>query len=77
VGLRRRSVDGRGLDGELARHGREATDRTPANAGALDSIGSGNGRSVRWNLHKLVGEYSRHNGHADIVRERIDGSTGE
>ena len=34
-------------------------------------------RSVRWNLQKLVGEYARHNGHADIVRERIDGSTGE
>jgi hypothetical protein len=55
----------------------DATDRALAGAGALESMGSGNGRSVRWNLHKLVGEYSRHNGHADIVRERIDGSTGE
>src|SRR5690606_12455314 len=36
-----------------------------------------NGRSLRWNLAKLVGEYARHNGHADIVRERIDGQTGE
>ncbi len=59
------------------RHERDATDRAFASAGSLDSIGSGNGRSVRWNLHKLVGEYARHNGHADIVRERIDGSTGE
>ena len=36
-----------------------------------------NDRSIRWNLAKLVGEYARHNGHADIIRERIDGSTGE
>ena len=26
-------------------------------------------------LH-LIGEYARHNGHADMVRERVDGSTG-
>ena len=36
-----------------------------------------NRRSARWNLAKLVGEYARHNGHADILRERIDGQTGE
>jgi Protein of unknown function (DUF664) len=36
-----------------------------------------NGRSVRWNLAKLVGEYARPNGHADLLRERIDGQTGE
>jgi Protein of unknown function (DUF664) len=43
----------------------------------LDSVGPGNGRSMRWNLQKLVGEYARHNGHADLLRERIDGQTGE
>jgi Protein of unknown function (DUF664) len=43
----------------------------------LDAIGAGNGRSARWNLVKLIGEYARHNGHADIIRERIDGQTGE
>jgi len=32
---------------------------------------------VRWNLAKLIGEYARHNGHADLIRERIDGQTGE
>ena len=36
-----------------------------------------NNRSIRWNLMKLVGEYARHNGHADIIRERLDGQTGE
>jgi hypothetical protein len=24
-----------------------------------------------------VEEYARHNGHADLLRERIDGATGE
>ena len=58
-------------------HRVDATDRALADAGSLDAIGTGNRRSVRWNLQKLVGEYARHNGHADIVRERIDGATGE
>ncbi len=44
---------------------------------ALDDAGGANGRTLRWNLHKLVGEYARHNGHADLLRERIDGVTGE
>jgi hypothetical protein len=43
----------------------------------LDDSRGANGRSVRWNLQKLVGEYARHNGHADLIRERIDGVTGE
>lgn len=33
--------------------------------------------SVRWSLLKVIEEYARHNGHADIVRERIDGQRGE
>jgi hypothetical protein len=33
--------------------------------------------SVRWNLVKLIQEYARHNGHPDLLRERIDGATGE
>ena len=32
---------------------------------------------MRWNLHKVIGEYARHNGHADLIRERIDGQSGE
>jgi hypothetical protein len=43
----------------------------------LTNIGAGNGYSLRWNLQKLIGEYARHNGHADLIRERIDGQTGE
>lgn len=33
--------------------------------------------SVRWILVHLVEEYARHNGHADLLRESIDGRTGE
>jgi Protein of unknown function (DUF664) len=37
----------------------------------------GNGYSLNWNVLKLVQEYARHNGHADLLRERIDGLTAE
>lgn len=33
--------------------------------------------SLRWILVHLIEEYARHNGHADLIRESIDGSTGE
>ena len=59
---------------------REETRRTDdalARHSTLADKGGGNGHSVRWNLTKLVGEYARHNGHADLIRERIDGQTGE
>jgi uncharacterized damage-inducible protein DinB len=32
--------------------------------------------SLRMVYVHLIGEYSRHNGHADLLRESIDGSTG-
>ena len=33
--------------------------------------------SVRWVYLHMIEEYARHNGHADLLRERIDGATGE
>jgi uncharacterized damage-inducible protein DinB len=33
--------------------------------------------SVRWVYLHMIEEYARHNGHADLLRERIDGETGE
>lgn len=33
--------------------------------------------SLRWILLHMVEEYARHNGHADLVREAVDGTTGE
>jgi hypothetical protein len=56
---------------------RRVADQRIASHVALESVGEGNGRSLRWNLQKLIGEYARHNGHADLIRERIDGQTGE
>jgi hypothetical protein len=32
--------------------------------------------SVRWVYVHMIEEYARHNGHADMLRERIDGVTG-
>jgi uncharacterized damage-inducible protein DinB len=32
--------------------------------------------SLRWLYVHMIEEYSRHCGHADLLRERIDGSTG-
>lgn len=33
--------------------------------------------TLRWILVHLVEEYARHNGHADLLREAIDGTVGE
>jgi uncharacterized damage-inducible protein DinB len=32
--------------------------------------------SLRWIYVHMIEEYARHNGHADLLRERIDGRTG-
>jgi uncharacterized damage-inducible protein DinB len=32
--------------------------------------------SLRWILTHMIEEYARHNGHADLLRETIDGTTG-
>lgn len=45
---------------------------------AIVSNVEGEGRfSLRWILVHLIEEYARHNGHADLIRESIDGLTGE
>jgi uncharacterized damage-inducible protein DinB len=38
---------------------------------------SGQVRDIRWIYVHMIEEYARHNGHADLIRERIDGATGE
>jgi uncharacterized damage-inducible protein DinB len=37
----------------------------------------GRSPSLRWILVHMIEEYARHNGHADLLRESIDGETGE
>ncbi|HEY7432578.1 MAG TPA: DinB family protein [Streptosporangiaceae bacterium] len=34
-------------------------------------------RDIRWIYLHMIEEYARHNGHADILREQIDGVTGD
>jgi len=33
--------------------------------------------SLRWIYIHMIEEYARHNGHADLIRERIDGAKGD
>ena len=45
---------------------------------SLDDTGvrSGNPCSLRWIYTHMIEEYARHNGHADIIRELVDGAVG-
>jgi len=67
---------------------REAAERSRSlvadalDRGGLDQIASNVGSDVRtpnlrWILAHMIEEYARHNGHADLLRESIDGETGE
>jgi uncharacterized damage-inducible protein DinB len=38
---------------------------------------AGRVRNIRWIYVHMIEEYARHNGHADLLREAIDGETGE
>ncbi|MGP9017068.1 DinB family protein [Streptomyces sp. BR1] len=78
---------GRGIDTALAEwraevaRGRELTaDASLEDSGTLpdhDAAVLGDKTvSLRWILIHLIEEYARHNGHADLIRERIDGTTG-
>lgn len=52
-----------------------------AGAESLDQLSvrtrDGQPWSLRWILVHLIEEYARHCGHADLIRESIDGSTGD
>jgi hypothetical protein len=39
--------------------------------------GRGQQRNLRWIVTHLIEEYARHNGHADLIREALDGATGD
>jgi hypothetical protein len=55
-------------------------DRFVADAPDLDITGDEKRRgpiSLRWVLVHMIEEYARHLGHADLLRERIDGRVGE
>jgi uncharacterized damage-inducible protein DinB len=55
-------------------------DRLVADAPDLDVSGMdrhGRQVSLRWVLLHMVEEYARHNGHADMLRQRVDGAVGQ
>ena len=65
-----------------------ATDRSRAlvaealDEGGLDQLArrpwpNGESPSLRWIVCHMIEEYARHNGHADLLRESVDGQTGE
>jgi uncharacterized damage-inducible protein DinB len=58
--------------------------QTLAEGGGLDALAvrpsrrEGEGQfSLRWIVAHMIEEYARHNGHADLIRESVDGATGE
>ncbi|MFJ9710035.1 DinB family protein [Streptomyces sp. NPDC101234] len=58
-----------------------ATARRNAADVGLDELSKGLTRhgeriNLRWIHTHMIEEYARHNGHADLIRERIDGATG-
>lgn len=49
--------------------------------GDLDQLAQnklpGDQPNLRWIIVHMIEEYARHNGHADLLREEVDGTTGE
>ncbi|HWM75239.1 MAG TPA: DinB family protein [Nocardioides sp.] len=60
----------------------ETSDQVITAATSLDDLAerrhrkTGEGISLRWMLVHMIEEYARHNGHADLIRQSIDGATG-
>jgi len=44
---------------------------------AKRAMRNGETPSLRWILVHMIEEYARHNGHADLLRQVLDGATGE
>jgi hypothetical protein len=60
----------------------EFADEFVAQAPGLDLVGQvpdadRGGMSLRWVLTHMVEEYARHVGHADLLREHLDGAVGQ
>jgi hypothetical protein len=76
------AVDASRAEEDLAAY-RASVDRARAavDGRTLDEISpepdDGQPVSLRWIYLHMIEEYARHNGHADLIRERIDGATGE
>ncbi|HET6860356.1 MAG TPA: DinB family protein [Streptomyces sp.] len=78
-----------GLDGVRAADAQRDFGRYRAEVEACDAAASGHdldetfvsspgvSLSLRWVYVLMIQEYARHNGHADLLRERTDGATGD
>jgi uncharacterized damage-inducible protein DinB len=69
-----------GAEADLAAFAQECQLAREAAAGrSLDDRFRGKEREydLRWIYTHMIEEYARHNGHADILREQIDGETGD
>lgn len=69
-------------EADAARQAEVAAARKNAAAYDLDDFSKGVGSAgrpfgPRWIHTHMIEEYARHNGHADLVRERVDGATGD
>jgi uncharacterized damage-inducible protein DinB len=73
-------VDDADAEADLARFTAQvATSRATATAHGLEDTGTRRGQpvSLRWIYGHMIEEYARHNGHADLLREAVDGATGD
>jgi uncharacterized damage-inducible protein DinB len=77
-------VDGADAEADLETYRREVeAARAAMQDKSLDHVVPSRGhhpertRNVRWIYLHMIEEYARHNGHADLIRECIDGVTGE
>jgi hypothetical protein len=78
------NIDSADASADLAHFVDECQRSRDATAGlSLDDVVPSRGhhvertRNVRWIYLHMIEEYARHNGHADLIRERIDGATGD
>ncbi len=55
----------------------ERTARSLDDLSAIADTRTGSKFSLRWMMFHMIEETARHNGHADLLREAIDGQTGE
>jgi len=72
-------LDDADWDVDLAtRHAECDVSRAIAARHDLDDTGPRRGRpcSLRWIYVHMIEEYARHNGHADLIRELVDGAVG-
>jgi len=65
---------------DLFRRNCDISRRIVSSAGSLDELSRSterDTRDLRWILQHMIEEYARHNGHADLIREAIDGVVGD